>query len=131
MTQKPIVLHTHNTNNVFSTFENGIDEYVKDLKQTKDAKSSVLRTTMLFSRFAIRDWRCSMENMLRWTLEKGDLSSVESIYTLMLIRYPYLVSMSGKLPFQNMTNVQLTPTYYPLSLKTARNYTFKPYEQAM
>jgi hypothetical protein len=40
----------------------------------------------------VRDVRTTYENILRITLENGDMNSEEAVFSLMTYKYPYLIS---------------------------------------
>lgn len=52
----------------------------------------------------VRDVKNTFENLLRMTLEYGDLNSEESIYSIMLVKYPYLNPLSTSIDLNQVVN---------------------------
>jgi hypothetical protein len=50
----------------------------------------------------IRDVRTTFENLLRITLENGDLNSDEAVYSLMPYKYPYLIPTTIGIDLQDL-----------------------------
>ena len=106
--------------------QNNAYEYINPTKRDWEAEYTVMSGTMAFRFDALQDFKACFENLLRWTLEQGHFHSEEAVYSLMLYRFPFLISVYGKLPIDNMKNFDITPPFYTLDEGTSRHYQFDP-----
>lgn len=94
-TQRPVFFNTFTANNMYMNFPQGTRPYTD---KHVDLTKCVLGTSMAFSREAITNFRTAFENLLKWTLVNKHFNSDESVFTLMMYRFPYLVSAYGGWP---------------------------------
>ena len=87
-------------------------------------------TTLRFAEYSIQDFRTVFENILRINLEYGDYNADESVFSLMTVRYPYLIGVVGKIPWDAMKEINLSPSFYAQTFPTVRSFIFSPSHEA-
>ena len=92
LTQKAVFFNTYTANNMFLNYPQGTQPYTD---KVIGPNSAVLGGRMIFSKEAITTFRSVYEYILKWTLTNKHLNAEESIFVLMIHRYPYLVSAYG------------------------------------
>ena len=82
----------------------------------------ILGGVLHFANYIITNYRTAFENLLRISLEIGDLNSDESVVALMCVRFPYLVNAVGPLPFGQIKENRLERSSFAQVSSFRRHY---------